>query len=303
MRKHEIKVLKMCVLLAMIVLGCLICLGSYLHYKKYHFIDKGKLVARVADYKIYEKDLEPRLGFLSDKFGKEAKLSDLDEEVVKAILLERYIDYRIFNMAKKKDNLNDLKFLKEDYYKKLAVNHYIENFVFKTISEEEVKERYDELVEKLGDKEEREIYHILLPTEEEAGRVLNQIKRNNNFETVAQRRSMDKASAIRGGNIGYVLKEELTIPEFADIVFLLKENEISKPIKTKEGWHIVKVNNVRMVKAKRYEDSKDKILENLRKERYDQFLQSLELDKIENNIILLGKNNSNLNVKNAEQSE
>jgi parvulin-like peptidyl-prolyl isomerase len=289
MRKHEVKILKICILLAMIILGCLIYLGSYLHYKKYHFIDRGKMVAKVANYNIYEKDLEPRLDFLSDKFGKETKLDDLDEKIVKAILLERYVDNKIFNMAKKRDSLNDLKFLKEDYYKKLAVNHYIENFVFKTISEDEIKKRYDELVEKLEDKEEREIYHILLPTEEEARRVLNQIKRNNNFEALAQRRSMDKASAIRGGNIGYVLKEELTIPEFADIVFLLKENEISRPIKTKEGWHIVKVNNVRMVKARNYEDSKRKILEDLKKERYDQFLQSLELDRVENNIVILRK--------------
>jgi parvulin-like peptidyl-prolyl isomerase len=192
-------------------------------------------------------------------------------------------------LAKKTSDFNEFKFLKEDYYKKLVVNYYMENFVFKTITEDKIKERYEELVEKLQDKEEREIYHILVATEDEAKRVLNMVKRNGNFESIAQRRSIDKASAVRGGNIGYVLKEELAIPEFADIVFLLNENEISRPINTKEGWHIVKVNNIRMLKPKSFEDSREEILENLKKEKYDEFIQSLEVTNAEKNIVFTKK--------------
>jgi parvulin-like peptidyl-prolyl isomerase len=299
MRKHEVKILKICVLASILVLSGLIYLFSYLHYKKYHFIDRGRVVAKIGAYRVYEKDLEPRLNFLSEKLGKEVKFDDLNDEIAKAVLLEKYVDDKVFDMAKKKSNLNEQKFLKEDYYRKLAVKYYIENFVFKTIAEEEIRKRYDELVEKVKDKEEREIYHILLPTEEEAVRALNLVKRIGDFESVAQRRSTDKASAIRGGNIGYVIKEELEIPEFADIVFLLKENEISKPIKTKEGWHIVKVNDIRTVKAKNYEDSKSEILANLKKEKYENFLQSLEIEKIEKNIVII-KNN---NVENVEQGK
>jgi peptidyl-prolyl cis-trans isomerase C len=112
---------------------------------------------------------------------------------------------------------------------------------------------------------------------------------SGNFESVAERKSIDKASAAHGGSIGYVIKEQIAIPEFANIAFLLKEGEISKPIKTKEGWHIVKVNSVRMVQPRGYEASRGDILETLKKEKYNQFLGGLKLDKMEKKIVLIGK--------------
>jgi peptidyl-prolyl cis-trans isomerase C len=284
MRKHEVKILKFCVGGALLALAFFLWLGCFIFHRKYHFIDKGKLVAKVNGHPVYEKDIEVRLKFLS---GNSIQMENVDGEILKAILLENYLNSKIFNLAKKKSNLNNLKFLKEDYYKRLAAQYYLENFVFSTITEEDIKKRYEELVKSLEGKEEREIYHILLATEDEARRVLNQILRGGDFGSIAKRRSLDKASAVRGGNIGYVIREELTIPEFADIVFLLKEGEISKPIETKEGWHVVKVNNIRIMDAKSYKDSREEILKNLKREKYEEFLQELGADKAEKSIVIL----------------
>jgi peptidyl-prolyl cis-trans isomerase C len=281
MRKHEIRILKFCAGGVTLALTFFIWLGCYIFYKKYHFIDRGKVVAKVDGHRVYEKDVENRLKFF------DAQMKDVDREILKAILLENYLNNKIFNLAKKKGDLNDLKFLKEYYYERLVTQYYLENFVFSAITEDSIKKRYEELVKSLEGKEEREIYHILLETEDEARRVLNQVLRGGDFGSIAKRRSLDKASAVRGGNIGYVIKEELTIPEFADIVFLLKEGEISKPIETKEGWHVVKVNNIRMINAKSYEDSREEILKNLKREKYNEFLQELGLEKAEKNIIIL----------------
>ncbi|MDR2760942.1 MAG: peptidylprolyl isomerase [Rickettsiales bacterium] len=284
MRKHEIKILKLCLGGATAALVFFIWLGCYVFYKKYHFIDRGKIVAKINGYSIYEKDVRARLKSLSDS---DIQIENAGGEILKAILLENYLNNKIFNLAKKKSDLNDLKFLKEDYYKRLATQYYLENFVFSGIAEEDIRKRYGELVKSLDGKEEREIYHILLATEDEARRVYNQALRGGDFDSIAKRRSLDKASAIRGGNIGYVIKEELTIPEFADIVFLLREGEISKPIETKEGWHVVKINNIRTMSAKSYEDSREEILKNLRREKYEEFLRELGVEEAERNIVIL----------------
>jgi peptidyl-prolyl cis-trans isomerase C len=244
-------------------------------------VDKGAVMAVVNGHKVYEREIESKLKF----FDNDVKFDDLDDDVKKAVILESYVNAKIFRLAKKEKKMNELKFLKDKYYRQLIVNRYIDNTVFKNITEDDIQKRYEELIESIRDKEEREIYHILLPTEEEARRALNLILRSGNFENVAQRRSKDKASAIRGGNIGYVIKEELDSPEFADIVFLLKRGEISKPIETKNGWHIVKVNDIRTIKPKSYEESREEIITNLRRERYEEFIGEFHLEEVEKNII------------------
>jgi parvulin-like peptidyl-prolyl isomerase len=281
MRKHEIKILKLCILIATLVLFALIFLGAYIHYRKYHFINRGKVIKVVGGHKVYEKDIESKLKF----FGDGTKFDDLDNDIKTAILLEDYIREKIFKLAKQERKLNELKFLRDEYYKQLVINYYIEDKLFKNITEKDVQNRYYELVERIKEKEEREIYHILLPTEEEARRTLNLILRSGNFENVAKRRSLDKISALNGGNIGYVIKEELDDPEFADVVFLLKEGEISKPIETKDGWHIIKVGNIRTVKPKTYEESKDDILKYLKQEKYDEFIETFQPEKVGKNIV------------------
>ncbi|MDR0572000.1 MAG: peptidylprolyl isomerase [Rickettsiales bacterium] len=288
MRKHEIKILKICILLAVFMVTGLVSLGAYLHYRRYHFIDKGAVIATVNRHKVYKEEIESKLR----TFNSEIEFEDLDNDTKTAILLESYVNAKILKLAKKEKKMNELKFLREEYYKQLIVNHYIENVVFRDITENDIKERYDELVESIKDKEEREIHHILLPTEEEARRVLALILRSGNFGNVAQRRSKDKASAIRGGNIGYVIKEELENQDFADIVFLLKEGEISKPIETKDGWHIVKVNDIRMIKPKSYEKSRDETLKNLKQEKYNEFIEKFRLEEIEKNIIFKKERNT-----------
>ncbi|MDR1498909.1 MAG: peptidylprolyl isomerase [Rickettsiales bacterium] len=286
MRKSEIRILKISIFTATAVVIALICLFSYLHYKKYHYVDRGMVIAKINNKKIYEKDIETRMLVLAKGVGKKnLKMKELDEETLKALLLEGYVNKLFLKLAKKDKKIfddNNHKFSAKEYHEGLIRRDYMAKYIFNSINEGEIKKKYEILIGTIKHKEERKISHILVETKEEADRVKNLILRRNNFEQMARQRSLDKASAANGGSLGYVMMEELTIPEFTSIAFLLKTGELSKPIQTKEGWHIIKVDDVRNVKTKSYNDSRDEILRSLEKEKFDNFLLNLLKDvKIE----------------------
>ena len=85
------------------------------------------------------------------------------------------------------------------------------------------------------------------------------LKRNDNFEYQAEKHSLDKASAFNGGSLGYLMKNEIELKDFANIAFILKKGEISKPLKTEHGWHIIKVEDIRKTELKSFNEVKDTV--------------------------------------------
>jgi len=85
--------------------------------------------------------------------------------------------------------------------------------------------------------EEIRISHILVKTKEEAEEILKELKEGKKFEDLAREKSRCP-SAEKGGDFGVIKQDEL-VQNFNDTVFFLKIGEISEPVQTMEGWHIV----------------------------------------------------------------
>jgi parvulin-like peptidyl-prolyl isomerase len=81
--------------------------------------------------------------------------------------------------------------------------------------------------------------HILVATEEEALTALERIENGEDFEAVAADLSTD-GSAPRGGDLGWFGRGEM-IAEFEEVAFSVPEGEISQPVESQFGWHIIKV--------------------------------------------------------------
>jgi parvulin-like peptidyl-prolyl isomerase len=82
--------------------------------------------------------------------------------------------------------------------------------------------------------------HILVATEEEADEVLARLEGGEDFATVAAEVSTDSGSAANGGNLGCVARG-VTVPEFEDALFATPEGEISDPVETEFGFHVIEV--------------------------------------------------------------
>ena len=108
-------------------------------------------------------------------------------------------------------------------------------------------------------KNEEEVHarHILVPTEDEAKAILAQLKGGADFATLAKEKSKDPGAAD-GGDLGYFTKEQM-VPEFAEVAFKLDKGQLSDPVKTQFGWHIIKVEDKRIKPTPTFEQVKAQI--------------------------------------------
>lgn len=109
-----------------------------------------------------------------------------------------------------------------------------------TITDEMVKKYYeDNKADFTATEGQIRARHILVNTSEEAEDIIKQLKNGTDFAELAKEKSMDPGSAIRGGDLGFFTKDQM-IKEFSDAAFALEnEVDISEPVKTIYGYHII----------------------------------------------------------------
>jgi len=97
-----------------------------------------------------------------------------------------------------------------------------------------------------------------VPTEDEAKAILAEIKKGTDFSELAKQKSKDPGAAAEGGDLGYFTKEQM-VPEFAEVAFKLEKGQVSDPVKTQFGWHIIKVEDKRAKPVPTFEQVKDQV--------------------------------------------
>ena len=81
--------------------------------------------------------------------------------------------------------------------------------------------------------------HILLKKQSEALMVLDRLKNGESFSNLAKELSIDKASGKRGGDLGF-FRKGMMVKSFEDVAFKLEKGQISEPVKTEFGYHVIK---------------------------------------------------------------
>ncbi len=143
------------------------------------------------------------------------------------------------------------------------------------ISEDTLKAEYEKAKENAGDSEYRP-RHILVPTEKEAKDIIAKLAANKRlkFEDLAKKQSKD-SSAGNGGDLGWILPSNL-VPEFAEAMVNMKKGEISKePVKTRFGWHVIKLDDTRKLAFPDYDKVKGRIASQLQQQQVRKFVQEL----------------------------
>ena len=112
--------------------------------------------------------------------------------------------------------------------------------------------------------------HILVATEEEAQEVLDRLNSGEDFGTLAQELSTDTGSAINGGNLGESAPN-LYVPEFQDALLNMEEGEISEPVQSQFGYHIIRLEKMN----DDFESLKESIAQQMTQQSYQEYLQQL----------------------------
>lgn len=142
------------------------------------------------------------------------------------------------------------------------------------IPEETIKARFDSMVEKAKGQQQAHASHILVEGEEEAKEIKKQLDDGADFALTAKRRSADVGSSAGGGDLGWFNKEQM-VEEFANAAFALDTDQISEPVKSSFGWHIIKLHEKRDMPLPPYEEARLTIEEQLRQEANQEYIVDL----------------------------
>ena len=149
------------------------------------------------------------------------------------------------------------------------------------VTDEAMHKVYDEAVKTMSGEQEVHARHILVATEDEAKAIVAELKKGTDFAELAKQKSKDPGAAAEGGDLGYFGKDQM-VPEFAEAAFKLNKGEVSEPVKTQFGWHIIKVEDKRTRAMPEFDKVKDQIATFVARKAQTDFIAHLrETAKIE----------------------
>lgn len=152
----------------------------------------------------------------------------------------------------------------------LSVNDFEQLYVVPQVARTRVDHEVTSDVAQKADQVRAE--HILVGTEELAGQLYEQATGGADFAQLARTNSTDTTTAQTGGQLGWFTQQELASP-LAEAAFALQPGEISQPVQTEFGWHIVRVlerQDERPLSAAQYQLAKDKAVEAWLQQERDQ---------------------------------
>ena len=130
-----------------------------------------------------------------------------------------------------------------------------------------------ELAKQNENVEEVQARHILVATEGEAETVIKRLEKGEGFAALAGELSLGP-SASRGGDLGYFLAEEM-VQAFSDAAFALQPGELSAPVETEFGWHVIRLEDRRVVPPPSFEDLSEQIRAFLEQQERNLFFDEL----------------------------
>ncbi len=177
------------------------------------------------------------------------------------------------NLANNPEVQLQLEQLRKNLLAELALNDFLKN---KTITEDQLKKEYDSQLKALGDTSNLQQYklrQILTRTEADARTAMNRLKKES-FEKVAQELSID-TSRERGGDLGWVLPNQI-IPVISNVMVNLNKGSTSiNPIQSPNGWHIIKVDDKRAFKVPSFDESKERLRAGMMQQMRVEYVQQL----------------------------
>ena len=193
-------------------------------------------------------------------------------ELLKNLVRERVILDEAY--ANNVDKTDMVKKLLENNKRQIIAQAYLKGIGDKLVTDKQVRQQYDLLVEKNKGKKEVHARHILVEKEDEAKDIAKQLKEGADFDAIAAKKSIDKGTGARGGDLGYFTRDAM-VPEFAEVAFKLDKGKVSDPVKTEFGWHIIKVEDKRDLKAPAFDEVKEDLKKSIMNKALGDYLKGL----------------------------
>ena len=246
-----------------------LALGALLAFAPVSAYAENKVIAKVDGVEITETDLK------SAELEIGAELANIPKPQQRLVLLEFLIENQLLSQAAKKEKIDTQPDFQKRlaYYRKRAMRDiYFDKHVRKAVTDAEAKKIYDQEIKQIP-KEEIRASHILVETEKEAKDILATLKKGGDFAKLAKEKSKGP-SKTNGGDLNFFTKGRM-VPAFEKAAFALKKDELSEPVKTQFGWHIIKLTDKRDRQLPKFEQVKDRLLQRLVQQKAQTTVRSL----------------------------
>ena len=216
--------------------------------------DSDPVVARVNGVDIRQSDLT----FAEDEVG--ANMPQMSPDQKRDYLITYLGDVVILAQAAEQQKLadrDDVKHRIQFERNKVLMETLLQQAGTAAVTDDAMHKVYDEAVKQMPSEQEVHARHILVATEDEAKAIEDQLKKGADFAQLAKEKSKDPGAAD-GGDLGYFTKDQM-VPEFAEVAFKLDKGQISDPVHTQFGWHIIKVEDKRTKPTPTFDEVKGQL--------------------------------------------
>ena len=197
---------------------------------------------------------------------------DFDQKTVFSQIVQQLVNEEL--LSQKIDKENQLTLLALEHEKRSAKAAQMVSKILKNFPNDELlNSAYQNLTEQLKNALEYNASHILVKEEDQAKTILADLKNGKAFEEMAKEHSIGPTGK-NGGKLDWFDLNNM-VPEFSTALMVLSEGDISQPVKTKFGWHLIKLNKTREKQLPEFKDVKLQLIQNLRQKKINDYLNSL----------------------------
>ncbi|HID67512.1 MAG TPA: peptidylprolyl isomerase [Roseibacterium sp.] len=197
----------------------------------------------------------------------------LPDEVLFDGMLEQLVQQQVLADAAEGNVTRQMELGLENERRAFLAAMYMDDVAMAELSEEELQAAYDATYGAIEPVVEFNAAHILLEGEEEAQAMITALAAGDDFAELAAEHSIGP-SGPNGGALGW-FTAGMMVPEFEEAVFALEAGEVSAPVQTQFGWHIILLSETREQAAPALEDVTEELEEGLRRARVDTRLEEL----------------------------
>ena len=225
-------------------------------------VDPATVIATVNGIDITEADL----AFIYDDLGQQVQ--QIPQDQLRAVLIAQMIDLRLAAAGGREMGMD------EDALFKLRVSYladralrttYLNKIISEAVTPADIQAEYDRQVAAMPQEDEVHARHILVTTEDDAKAIKAELG------ALAKEKSTEPGAAQSGGDLGYFTHDMMVAP-FADAAFAMQVGEISNPVQTQFGWHIIKLDDRRPKAKPTLEEMSSQITQQLSVAKYTELL-------------------------------
>ena len=242
------------------------------------YAQSGPVAMTVNGSKIYVNQVNEMVSMAvanGAKDSPELRQNMLNDLVVREVITQ---DIKKTGLLNKDNNALKLKLAQQNTMLELWFAEY---FKSRPVTEADVKAEYDRqaaLSKEPQNSKQYEVAQIMVASEAEAADIIKQINAGTKFEVLAKEKSLEKVSGAQGGVVGWVFPSQLAPPINELIVKLGKGNIAPSPVKTNNGWHVIKLDDVRPFVMPAFDQVKNNLAQELVQQRRQEAINALLKD-------------------------